>query len=109
MIFCNYSIETTQKYKVKYLQLKGGIVPSSEFTAFLKSCDIAEATRIIDGKSEIVNETDENGNTLLHLCVKVKKNEEVRLLLEKGANVWTPDPDGIYPIELANNPLDMTA
>ncbi|KAK4488169.1 hypothetical protein RD792_003911 [Penstemon davidsonii] len=57
---------------------------------------------INDTKSEIdVNSSAEDGQTALHIAVRMGHVEMARLLLEKGAHVNKPDERGWTPIALA--------
>ena len=73
---------------------------SDAFTRFLRSQIIDDAKQIIEENHDIVNETDDEGNTLFHRSFG-KGKEFVMLLIEKGVDVNQKDSGGYSPLSYA--------
>jgi len=55
-----------------------------------------------------VNLPNEMGKTALHIAVERHLDEQTKLLLEHGADIYARDKNGVSVLDIANRPLSVT-
>lgn len=70
---------------------------------YARSGDVANLEAIIAGNNDIVFERGRNGMSLLHYAAISSQPETVKLLLDKGADIYAVSDDDMTPLEAAES------
>ncbi len=66
--------------------------------------NIHKMTEILNKYPLLINQSDKNGNTALHLLVKNRSQQKLRKFLEFNPNLNVKDKDGKTPLEICEDP-----
>ena len=77
------------------------------FKRALRAGDFDEVRRLTNEKPQLLEETDEEGNTPLHIAIKNNREEVIELLLAQGVDIHKHNNTGSTPLHLAVKESDL--
>ena len=67
----------------------------------IKTNDVAQVNTLLQAQPALINATDADGLSPLHLAAKAGHGEIIKILLKQGADINAVTNDGCTPMELA--------